>query len=127
MNYAQFIKEIGRGAENPSDLSEADAKQLYGAMLDGGVPELELGAILIALRVKGESLGELLGFTAAVDERLARLAPPAGRPRPGRATSPISRRCWRCCSRASACRCWCTANSPATAVSRPPTFCASLG
>jgi len=82
MNYAQFIKEIGRGAENPSDLSEADAKQLYGAMLDGGVPELELGAILIALRVKGESLGELLGFTAAVDERLARLAPPAGRPRP---------------------------------------------
>jgi len=82
VNFAHFIKEIGRGAENPGDLSEADAKQLYGAMLDGGVPELELGAILIALRVKGESLGELLGFTAAVDERLARLAPVSGKPRP---------------------------------------------
>jgi anthranilate phosphoribosyltransferase len=82
VNYAHLIKEIGRGAEGSKDLDEVDAHQLYGAMLDGGVPELELGAVLIALRMKGESLGELLGFGAAVEERLARLVPPAGKPKP---------------------------------------------
>jgi anthranilate phosphoribosyltransferase len=50
-------------------LSRDDARQLYAAMLDGGVPDLELGAIILGLRVKGESLDEMLGFLAAVDER----------------------------------------------------------
>ena len=43
MSYAQYIKEIGRGAEGSRDLSGDDAKQLYAAMLDGGVPDLEMG------------------------------------------------------------------------------------
>jgi len=51
-------------------------------MLDGGVPELELGAILIALRVKGESLEEMLGFMEALDERTSQLDVPHGRVRP---------------------------------------------
>ena len=51
-------------------------------MLDGGVPELELGAILIALRVKSESLPELLGFYNALSERLFRLRAPAGKAMP---------------------------------------------
>jgi anthranilate phosphoribosyltransferase len=46
-------------------------------MLDGGVPELELGALLVALRMKGESLGELLGGYQALVERVHRLEPPA--------------------------------------------------
>ena len=44
MSYAQYIREIGRGAEGARDLSSDDARQLYAAMLDGGVPDLELGA-----------------------------------------------------------------------------------
>lgn len=82
MSYAQYIKEIGRGAEGARDLSEADAHQLYAAMLDGGVPDLELGAIILGLRVKGESLDEMLGFLTAADERMARLEMPHGRMRP---------------------------------------------
>ena len=82
MSYAQYIKEIGRGADGAGDLSEQDAHQLFGAMLDGGVPELELGAILIALRVKSETLAELLGFYSAVSERLFRLRAPAGKAKP---------------------------------------------
>jgi len=82
MSYGQYIKEIGRGAEGARDLSQEDAHQLYAAMLDGGVPDLELGAVLLGLRVKGESLDEMLGFLAAADERTHRLEMPHGRVRP---------------------------------------------
>ncbi len=82
MSYGQYIKEIGRGAQGSRDLSSNDAQQLYAAILDGGVPDLELGAILLALRVKGESAEEMLGFMAAVDERSHRFEMPHGRVRP---------------------------------------------
>jgi hypothetical protein len=82
MSYAHYIKEIGRGAQGARDLSRDDARQLYAAMLDGGVPDLELGAIILGLRVKGESLDEMLGFMAAMDDRTNRLDMPHGRVRP---------------------------------------------
>jgi anthranilate phosphoribosyltransferase len=82
MSYAHYIKEIGRGAAGAQHLSSEDARQLYAAMLDGGVADLELGAIIIALRVKGESLDEMLGFMAAVDDRTQCLDVPHGRVRP---------------------------------------------
>ncbi|KAB2926637.1 MAG: DNA-binding protein YbiB [Dechloromonas sp.] len=82
MNFQQYIKEIGRGADGARDLPQDDARQLYAAMLDGGVPDLELGAIILGLRVKGESLDEMLGFLAATDERTHHLDMPHGRVRP---------------------------------------------
>jgi anthranilate phosphoribosyltransferase len=81
MSLSQIIKDIGRGQGGSRDLDALAARQLFGAMLDGGVPELELGAILIAFRMKGESLSELLGFHQALEERVHRLAPPAGEAR----------------------------------------------
>jgi len=47
-------------------------------MLDGTIPELELGAVVIAFRVKSESLDELLGFKQAMDARRARIQVPDG-------------------------------------------------
>ncbi|HEX6735993.1 MAG TPA: DNA-binding protein YbiB [Azonexus sp.] len=82
MNFQQYIKEIGRGAEGARDLELEAAQLLYAAMLDGGVPDLELGAIILGLRVKGESLDEMLGFLAATDERTQHLEMPHGRVRP---------------------------------------------
>ena len=82
MNYAQYIREIGRGAEGARDLSCEDAHRLYGALLDGGVPDLELGAIILGLRVKGESLAEMLGFLAATEERMHVMQRPHGQVRP---------------------------------------------
>ncbi|MBC7945824.1 MAG: hypothetical protein H7X91_11305 [Burkholderiales bacterium] len=60
MNLASLIREIGRGAHGSRDLEQDDAYALYHAMLDGEVPDLELDVILIALRMKTESLSELL-------------------------------------------------------------------
>lgn len=82
MNYAGVIRELGRGREGARDMSTDEAQQLYAAMLDGGVPELELGAIAIALRVKGETADEMLGFLSACYERLYALRCPPGRVRP---------------------------------------------
>ena len=82
MSFARYIKQIAPGPSDVADLSERDAHQLFGAMLDGGVPELELGAILLALRAKPETLPELLGFHTALAERVFRLRVPDSRFRP---------------------------------------------
>ena len=82
MNFTPFIRELGRGSDGARDLSLEEAQQLYGAMLDEGVPDLELGAIAIALRLKGETVDEMVGFMAAVNERLYTLHRPVGRLRP---------------------------------------------
>lgn len=82
MNYTHIIREIGRGSAGARDMSREEAQFLYGAMLDGGVPDLELGAIAIALRMKGESNEEMVGFLSAARERLHSLRRPQGRIRP---------------------------------------------
>lgn len=78
MNLPAMIKEIGRGAKGARSLTAEDAEALFGAVLDGAVPDLELGAIVIALRVKSESLDELIGFKRAMDTRCAQIAAPHG-------------------------------------------------
>jgi len=82
MNFGVFLKEVGRGERGSRDLGFDDARRLFGAMLDGGVPELELGALLLAFRFKTESLTELQGFHAALDERVVQLKSPDRRLRP---------------------------------------------
>ncbi len=78
-SLARHIREIGRGKNAARDLSQEDAQALFAAMLAGRVPDLQLGGILIALRVKGESLAELAGFAAACEASYAHLPPPEGR------------------------------------------------
>lgn len=76
MSFSHYLKEIGRGPNGSRPLSQDDAQQLMSAMLDSGVPDLEFGALLIAMRMKGESLEELMGFYQALDARLYRIAAP---------------------------------------------------
>ena len=78
MNYGPIIKEIGRGAKGARSLDTATAAALFGDILDGKVPDIELGAILIAFRIKSESLDELVGFKQAMDARTVQVAVPDG-------------------------------------------------
>lgn len=75
---ARFIKEIGRGSNGARALSYDDTYALYGAMLDGRVSDLELGAILLAYRVKGESADELAAMLAAAHASLQPVRVPDG-------------------------------------------------
>jgi anthranilate phosphoribosyltransferase len=75
---APFIREIGRGKKGARDMSREDARAVYGAMLDGRVSDLELGALLIGMRIKGESVAEIAGFLEAAEASLDALQAPMG-------------------------------------------------
>ncbi|KOQ98513.1 DNA-binding protein YbiB [Pluralibacter gergoviae] len=82
MDYRNIIKEVGRGKNHARDLDADTARELYTLMLSGEVPELELGGILIALRIKGEGEAEMRGFYEAMQQCTVKLTPPIGRPLP---------------------------------------------
>ncbi|MFT5533154.1 MAG: anthranilate phosphoribosyltransferase [Candidatus Paceibacteria bacterium] len=73
---AKFIKVIGRGKDGARSMNREDACLLYGAMLDGRVSDLELGAILLSMRIKGESIAEIAGFLDASEASFAPLSAP---------------------------------------------------
>jgi anthranilate phosphoribosyltransferase len=75
---ARFIKEIGRGKKGARSMSRDDARDLYTAMLDGRVSDLEVGAIVLAMRIKGESVDEIAGFLDAAEDSFERLPVPRG-------------------------------------------------
>ncbi|WP_029569828.1 DNA-binding protein YbiB [Pantoea ananatis] len=82
MELNKIIKEVGRGKNHARDIDFDSALALYGTMLDGEVPDLEMGSILIALRIKGEGEAEMRGFYQAMQSRVMRLQAPSGRPMP---------------------------------------------
>ncbi|WP_148399817.1 DNA-binding protein YbiB [Enterobacter mori] len=82
MDYRKIIKEVGRGKNHARDLDHETAHALYTHMLNGDVPELELGGILIALRIKGEGEAEMRGFYDAMQAKTMRLTPPVTKPMP---------------------------------------------
>jgi len=75
---ARFIKEIGRGKKGARSMSREDAHALYAAMLEGRVSDLEMGAVVLALRIKGESVDEIAGFLDAAERSFEQLPAPPG-------------------------------------------------
>ena len=67
------IKNIGRGKKGARDMTRDEARMLYGHMLDGNISDLELGAILLAMRIKGESVQEIAGFMEAAEASFPRI------------------------------------------------------
>ena len=65
MAIAKYIKEIGRGAAGARSLSQDAAADLMQQVLAGTVSDLEIGAFALAMRIKGETVDELLGFAQA--------------------------------------------------------------
>lgn len=82
MDYRKIIKEVGRGKNHARDLDQETARALYTHMLNGDVPELEMGGILIALRIKGEGEAEMRGFYEAMQAQILQLTPPVAKPMP---------------------------------------------
>jgi len=78
MSIAPYIKEIGRGSEGARSLNVDQAADLMAQVLDRSVSDLEIGAFALAMRIKGETVDELIGFALASDAR--NLAIPSDRP-----------------------------------------------
>ncbi|WHZ10847.1 MAG: Anthranilate phosphoribosyltransferase-like protein [Burkholderiaceae bacterium] len=79
MAIAHYLREIGRGRDGARALDRAQAADLFGLILDGHASDLEVGAFCVAMRIKGETPGEMAGFLDATEARLARL-PASDRP-----------------------------------------------
>jgi anthranilate phosphoribosyltransferase len=75
---ARFIKEIGRGKKGARSISRDDAFALYEALLDGRVSDLETGGLMLAMRIKGESVDEIAGFLDAAEASFDKIPAPAG-------------------------------------------------
>jgi len=73
MSIKAFIKEIGRGAAGARALSHEQSRELMATVLDGGATDLEIGAFVLAMRMKGETLDELTGFLEAIQARCLKL------------------------------------------------------
>jgi anthranilate phosphoribosyltransferase len=67
----ELIKTIGKASGK--GLSMAQAKDLYSRILDGSFTSMQVGAALMALRVRGESLPEMLGAMAAAEPHIREL------------------------------------------------------
>ena len=82
MQFLQIMKRLGQTSGETEALSEEEAYQLYAAMLDGGLPDLELGAAVTTLTLRVASPMALMGLHRAVRERLYGLPAPDGRLHP---------------------------------------------
>jgi anthranilate phosphoribosyltransferase len=59
-------------------LSMDEARGAMGSVMDGEATPAQLAALLVALRMRGETVEELAGFAAAMRERVVRVTAPEG-------------------------------------------------
>ena len=69
MSIAVYLKDIGRGAAGARALSVQAAHELMAEVLAGRAAAPAVGAFVMAMRMKGETLDELVGFLSAVHEQ----------------------------------------------------------
>src|SRR5712691_1131276 len=68
---------IARALER-RDLSADDMAAVVGRIMDGEATPAQIGAFLVALRAKGESVDEVVGAATAMRARAGKLRVPAG-------------------------------------------------
>lgn len=74
-----YLKELARGKNSTRDLTREQARTLFSAIFAGDVGDVALGAILVALRMKGETLDELCGMMDALRPHVRPMEMPARR------------------------------------------------
>jgi anthranilate phosphoribosyltransferase len=59
-------------------LSQAQAEQAFGVLMTGDATPAQMGAFLMALRVRGETVDEITGAVRTMREKMVRIDAPAG-------------------------------------------------
>ncbi len=70
-----IVRAITKAVER-ADLSRAEMAEVIGEIMDGGATPAQIGGLLVALRVKGETVDELVGAATAMRERATALVCP---------------------------------------------------
>ncbi|MPW45026.1 glycosyl transferase family protein [Acinetobacter guerrae] len=68
--FAQYVRILGKGKTGSRSLSYEEAYAAFSMILKGEVLDVQLGAFLMLLRVKEESVEELTGFVQATKDQL---------------------------------------------------------
>jgi anthranilate phosphoribosyltransferase len=66
----RYIKAVGSGPKRARDLTRDEARAAMALVCDGAARPEQVGAFLLALRMKGEAADELAGFVDAIEARL---------------------------------------------------------
>src|SRR3712207_880990 len=73
-----MLREALRKAAAGEALSEGEAERALETIMEGTVPPAATAALLTALRVRGESVGEIVGFARAMRRFAAKVEAPEG-------------------------------------------------
>ena len=68
--FAQYVRILGKGKTGSRSLSYEEAHHAFSLILKDQVLDVQLGAFLMLLRVKEESVDELAGFVQATKDQL---------------------------------------------------------
>lgn len=68
--FAQFVRIVGKGKNGARSLTYDEAYQAFKMILNDEVLDVQLGAFLMLLRVKEESIDEFAGFVQATRDTL---------------------------------------------------------
>ncbi|HET7731013.1 MAG TPA: DNA-binding protein YbiB, partial [Usitatibacter sp.] len=77
-----YLKELARGEHGARSLDREQARALFAAVFAGEVADVALGALLVALRIKGETPAELAGMLDALAPHVQPLRLPSRRAMP---------------------------------------------
>ena len=80
MDVRPFLQALVRGHGADRDLPYPLAKRLFDAMFGGGLSGLELGAVLVAMRLKGETVDEVRAGLDVLAPTLRRVPVDPARP-----------------------------------------------
>jgi len=64
LSMDNLIAKIGKGLKGAKDLTWEEAKFAMKAIIEGQATAVQIGAFLMAMRIKTESIGELAAFTS---------------------------------------------------------------
>ena len=82
MNFSRYIKLLVNPDDEVKTVNTAGFEELFAAMLDGGVPDLEFGAVLAAMHGRPPSIACVVAAYRAAAARVQHLRAPASPFRP---------------------------------------------
>ena len=75
MSVETDLKQTIEKVVSHYQLSETEAEQVMGRIMDGEATPAQIAALLTALRLKGETVEEITGFARAMRAKMSRIAP----------------------------------------------------
>lgn len=72
MSLASYIAIVARGPGRARPLTETEARAAMGHVLDGTGAAEAVGALLMTLRLRGETEDEITGFAGALRDHMQR-------------------------------------------------------